>query len=507
MKVIHVLMVAMVLLFVGVECRRPNLAPAVSGPPAGVGVAIQDTSYIFTVAASDENGDSVCCRVDWGDGDTSAWCNPVPSDSPVCFAHAWDSAGAFETRTQAKDARGAMSAWSDPAIVAVRDSHPQLWHIGSTQGFCNLLILDDGVEDVIYAFEEGSVRAYAFHGDGSVKYIGHSVDTLNGGGFSTSPVYCAATDHIIIGNDEGELYAFTRDLRIALHWPGNSNGQTFDHRDWGTPAVRGNRICSVREDDSAWSRHVCSFLDLGEQVALVGLDSLEPYDETSQPPAIDADGNVIVVSDVGYVYKFAPDLNTLLWRTYVSDEFLTGPVIGSDGTIYCSASEGDGLYSLDPAGSLGWTANIVCPGWPVLGESLLFVGTDFDSIFALSVTNGEKVWSTSIVGAPSLGASPLLLSNGVVCFYEDQDNGLYGIRQSDGALLWKTKCGPDSWPGRGHDIEEACPASSLARNGDIVVPTPWGLARVQGYAGTTLAATPWPKWQHDLYNSGWAGQP
>ena len=64
MKVIHVLLVAVVLLLGGAECRRSNHAPVVSGPPVGVGIAIQDTSYLFEVAASDENGDRVCCRID-----------------------------------------------------------------------------------------------------------------------------------------------------------------------------------------------------------------------------------------------------------------------------------------------------------------------------------------------------------------------------------------------------------------------------------------------------------
>ena len=507
MKVIHVLLVAVVLLLGGAECRRSNHAPVVSGPPVGVGIAIQDTSYLFEVAASDENGDRVCCRIDWGDGDTSAWSNLVPSDSPVSFAHSWDSAGAFETRNQARDVQGAMSAWSDPAVVAVRDSHPQLWHVSSYQGFCNPLVLSDGVEDVIYECEEGGVWVYAFNGDGSVRYVGHSVDTLNGDGFSTSPVYCAATDHIIIGNYEGELYAFTRDLRIAWHWPGNSNGQNFDHLDWGTPVVRGNRIYSVRDDGWGSYRYVCCFQDLGEQVALAGLDSLAPDDETDQPPAIDADGNIIVASYEGYVYKFAPDLNSLLWRTYVSDDLLTSPVIGSDGAIYCSASGAEGLYVLDPDGSLGWTADVECPGQPVIGESLLFIGGDPSTVYAFSLADGEKVWSASFGVGPDFLATPVLLSNGVVCFLEDNDDDLYGIRQSDGALLWKTKCGPDSWTRRGRDLEESYGGPGLARNGDIVVPTSWGLVRVQGYAGTTLAATPWPKWQHDLYNSGWAGQP
>jgi outer membrane protein assembly factor BamB len=496
--------VALVLGVVG--CRRPNHAPAVAGPPAGVGVAIQDTNYQFTVSASDEDGDSVCCRVDWGDGDTSAWCSFVLSDSVVSFAHAWDTAGLFATRAQARDARGGVSEWSAPAVVAVRDSHPELWHFDNSQGLRTPLVLNEGTEDIIYSCEDGD-RVYALNGDGTVRHVARSVDTIEGGAFSTSPAYCAATRHIIVGNDEGELYAFTRELELAWHWPGNTSGRTFDRRDWGTPVVEGNSIYAVREDRSSWQRYVCCFLDLGEQVALVGLDSLYPEDETDQPPAIDSDGNVILASFEGYVYKFAPRIDRLLWRTFVSEDILTGPVVGSDGMIYCSAYMGEYLYAIEPCGSVRWNTRVETPGWPAIGESLLFTGSDLPAVFALSLDDGDVVWSTQFEGGLSPLATPLVLSNGVVCFSDDCYDVICGVRQSDGALLWTTSCKPDSWPGRARDLEEVSAAPSLCQNGDVLVPTSRGLSRVQGHAGTTLGATPWPKWQHDLHNSGWVGQP
>lgn len=498
---------AMVLLLTA-SCRKlPNDPPKKPKPPTGIAAAKADTVYEFTAATCDPDGDSVCMRVDWGNGDTSEWSNFTPSDSPVVFSHAWDSAGWFSIRTQARDVRGLNSEWSNPATVIVSGIHPLLWSRGSEDGDpCSPMVLTSGTDDLIYVgFCSDSVKALS--GDGTVRYAATSVDPSYNGEFITMPVYCPQTGHIIMGNDEGELYAFTQNLELAWHWPGNCNGEMFDDREWGMPAVYGNRIYVMHEDADYMYGMVCCILDLGDEALLVGAYTLPGDDECFQPPVIDADGNVLVQSDNGILYKFSPDLDSMLLELYLGRQCTCyPPVIGGDGTIYWGSLDDWGLHALEPDGSEKWVADIDHPSLPVVGESLLFLGTEDGDVVAVRAKSGYVKWRLTAGGPRSeFLSSPLLCSNGTL--YINDDYFLYCLNQTDGLLLWTTEL-PD-WPARsGRGKEDESPASpSIAPNGDIIVPTYAWMSRVTGYPGTTLANAPWPKYQRDLFNTGCAAGP
>jgi hypothetical protein len=98
---------------------RENHAPKAPSVPSGPTAVAEDSLASFSSLATDPDGDSVCIRFDWGDGDTSNWSRYVGSGTSVSDTHRWSSADTYEVRAQAKDAHGVSSGWSGPHAVSV----------------------------------------------------------------------------------------------------------------------------------------------------------------------------------------------------------------------------------------------------------------------------------------------------------------------------------------------------------------------------------------------------
>jgi hypothetical protein len=97
----------------------PNQPPSTPLKPSGP-VSIQvGTSYEYTDAAIDPDGDQVRLRFDWGDGSLSNWTGFVGSNTSVTVSHAWGNVSTSVIRVIAQDAAGLNSSWSDPLNVTV----------------------------------------------------------------------------------------------------------------------------------------------------------------------------------------------------------------------------------------------------------------------------------------------------------------------------------------------------------------------------------------------------
>ena len=71
----------------------------------------------FTASATNNTGDGISYRFDWGDGATSPWTNATVS-------HAWNAATTFIIRAQARcqTLTNAVSVWSDAATLAITNT-------------------------------------------------------------------------------------------------------------------------------------------------------------------------------------------------------------------------------------------------------------------------------------------------------------------------------------------------------------------------------------------------
>jgi hypothetical protein len=109
-------------LLLALVCKKApgNKAPATPAPPSGVASGGFNTSYEFSATTTDPEGDSVCLRFSWGDGDTSAWCAWVASGETSTMAHAWTDSDTYMVTAQAKDWSGLTSDWSQAHAVIIQ---------------------------------------------------------------------------------------------------------------------------------------------------------------------------------------------------------------------------------------------------------------------------------------------------------------------------------------------------------------------------------------------------
>jgi hypothetical protein len=111
-----VLTCLILLLLAASGCKSPGPEEPVF---AGPGWADVGEEREFVVSATDPDGDEVCFRFDWGNGDTSDWTVFVLSGVRVTVRHFWLEPGSFDVRAQAKDGTGSVSSWSDAVRVNV----------------------------------------------------------------------------------------------------------------------------------------------------------------------------------------------------------------------------------------------------------------------------------------------------------------------------------------------------------------------------------------------------
>ncbi len=97
----------------GSEPGAPERPSKPSGPSSGT----PGNSYTYTTSTTDNEGDEIFYKFDWGDGTDSGWKGPYPSGQTVSQSKTWNSRGTFSVRVQAKDTDDHKSKWSVPLNV------------------------------------------------------------------------------------------------------------------------------------------------------------------------------------------------------------------------------------------------------------------------------------------------------------------------------------------------------------------------------------------------------
>jgi outer membrane protein assembly factor BamB len=367
------------------------------------------------------------------------------------------------------------------------------------------LVAGDGMEEVVlsscwddYKFysiaaDLGTTRDSAMTRWAEYDFVGH-------------PALCAATGHVIVGSEEGELYALTLPgLSRAWRWPDVSSETLEPFSYFGAPGISGNIIYVGGEDGG-----LCKFTDNGASVTPGPVYAVHGA-TVVDAPVIDADGSVYFGTDSGYLTKIDANLTAPIWRAHllrVGEVY--GPIIGSDGTVYCG-TDSSRLYAIDPDGGTRWSAALDGIGArPALGRSALFVGTDFGTIYSFDPVSGAIKWQASLVHGAGFYTTPIVTANGYV-YFQDDENVLYCVNQTDGTLIWTCDCSSYLPSSGGHrpsrtkkpQLTDYDPNPSITAGGDIIVVGWDALFCINGYKDGQLdAGAPWPKWQKDLSNSG-----
>jgi outer membrane protein assembly factor BamB len=418
-----------------------------------------------------------------------------------------EGGGSVEPGTALTDASGlAQTSWTlgpAPGLNALQASAPSL---GSSLTLSATGVPDDGWE---FAPQSSGER---FHSSPAIA--------------SDGIIFIPTTNTSVL--DHGRLYAIRPDGQPLWTDPFPVGGDQ-------TPAIsEEDELVHVGEDEKLYVIDRAS----GTELCRVPLDG---FSATS--PALNGDTAYIATGQLGgtvFAVKISRPCG-VLWefeRPAIGLGFQSPPAVADDGSIYAASWETDSTYSLNPDGSLRWgfQAQEFFLSSPAIAGDILYIGGG-TTFYALDRITGQPRW-TRVLGG-DVNSSPALGSDGKV-FVGADDGRLYGFTSS-GEPVWPPG---NSWdpPNRssaavGSDGNiyfaptdaEIVGVSPL--NGEVVWSYPTGggagssnssspsLAGGRVYIGrgniffaipapaSGLATSSWPKFRHDLRNTGRAGAP
>jgi len=172
----------------------------------------------------------------------------------------------------------------------------------------------------------------------------------------------------------------------------------------------------------------------------------------------------------------------------VGPEFYGGPAISSDGTVYASSDEGY-LYAINPDGSLKWkfkTKGVVWSSPAIAQDGTIYVGSDDNYLYAIN-PDGSLKWKFKT--GNMVVSSPAIAQDGTI-YVGSYDDYLYAINP-DGSLKWKFKTG---------DLVKSSP--TIGPDGTVYFGSDDGYLYAIYDNNGGLADSPWPKFRHDILNTG-----
>jgi outer membrane protein assembly factor BamB len=453
-------------LAVEVVWRRPPDAPTTPSGPYRGGV---DSTYIFSASADHPQHLTVAIRFDWGDGDTSAWSAFVEEKTTVSDSHRWTIPETYQVRAQARDTGNALSGWSGPRDIVVRPRDTmRIWRYQIKEGVSasNYSSPAIGPDGTIYVGSQDDYL-YAVNSDGTLKW------RLQTGGVVRSSPAIGADGTIYVGSYDNRLYAINPDG--TLKWYYMTGGDVPS-----SPAIAADGTIIFGSSDKK-----IYALNPDSTLKWVYLTTGEVYSS----PSIAPDGTIYCGSNDDYVYALTSN-GALKWRFETTRDIEGSPAIGTDGTVYVGSRDGF-LYAINPNGSLKWNflTNSQIYGSPAIApDGTIYFGSSDNLFYALN-PDGSTKWR--YVTGDDVNSSPAISANGTV-YFGSNDNNLYAL-------------GPDGVPvfvyPTDNDIESS---PTIGSDGKIY------FVGYDGYLyqlkGTSpLAGSTWPKFRHDLKNTGRSG--
>jgi outer membrane protein assembly factor BamB len=444
--------------------RPPETPRAPTGPDIGG----EDSSYTFATVAFHADSASVAVRFAWGDGDTSDWSPYVACGESARMSHAWSTPDIWFVAAQARDPFNAPSPWSDLHRILIRPRDTlSKWRLQLAAGEYTSLSSSPaiGPDGTIYVGSPDS-SLYAVNPDGTLKWR-----YLTGGSVRSSPAI-ASDGTVYIGSDDGCLYAI--DPQGARWWSYATGGdvrtspaQAAD----GTIYVGSSDHCVYAISPSGWLKW-----------------RYHTGNDVRSSPAIAADGTVYVGSNDDYLYALNPD-STLRWRFETGGNVSSSPAVGSDGTVYFG-SDDDYLYALNPDGTLRWryeTGGSIESSPVIAGNGTIYVGSLDNYLYAL---NPDSTLEWQYLTGSNVRSCPAVSSRGTIYF---GSGGSLHALNSDGTLKWQHQLGR---------VIRSSP--TIGPDGTVYFTCDDGYLYALKGTGK-LADSAWPKFHHDLRNTGRVG--
>ena len=337
---------------------------------------------------------------------------------------------------------------------------------------------------------------------------------LTGNQVNSSPAI-GSDGTIYVGSNDGKLYAFNSDG--TQKWS-LSLGEAVE----SSPAIGSDGTIYVGVSDvSTWNGKVCAVNPSGSKKWEFLISA-----QVCSSPAIDSAGTVYVGAEDNNLYAINPD-GTQKWAFSTGNIVTGSPAIGSDGTIYVGSSDFY-FYAINMDGTMKWQVNIGQGGTPSIGsDGTIYVNGD-STLYSIN-PNGTIKWSFQNTDYASF-SSPIIGFNGTLYAGTGTFGGkLYAIN-SNGTKKWEFQTGDSvfSVPAISSDgtiyigsFDDKFYAinSDGTKKWEFLIGDPVKSSPTIGSDGTvyigslnnkfyaiygsgTIANTPWPKFRHDLQNTG-----
>jgi outer membrane protein assembly factor BamB len=499
---------------------KPNAPAAIQGVNGG----ILNQYIIFTTTSTDPDGDSIYIKFVYDTTQpsrNSGWIAPaVAGGTYVSDSAKYATAGTYYVVAYAMDTKGAISDPS-PAFQVVIAPIEIGWEFNTVDGdaFLSSPAIDasTGGDTIVYCgCEDGNI--YAFNArTGASK---GSYGSLNGDGFSSSPAISADGQRVYAADAGGWLYCLSAaGLSKLSYYPDTSVWVPGMQPFFSTPAVYNTAVYVGRDDG-----YIYRFDDIAG--TLTYHSSYNTFADISPSPAISSDGSRIVVgNDSGYVYCF-DDTLSLIWKVYSGAPISSSPAISGNTVYYGSDDAILHAVSLTDGSNVGaqFTASDFITSSPIVDAAgNVYFCVDNGTVYCIH--NGALVWDNVLPYGENTSATCCLAPDTTLIINTD-DGSVYALDLATGVARYRIE-----WPEPVFAKHGRNPNHSRARvygkTADLSSSATVGPKNGLFYAGSPnegfyavkvdkpvwtdptnggLPTAPWPKFHHDIENSGLVGR-
>lgn len=475
-----------------------------------------NTRQTFMATAIDPEGDSIAIHFSFFL--PGIWTRFRPSGDTLYADAVWPTPGTKQVWAIAKDKKGSISISSETLNFEVIEegyvkgvfqatTRPDQGELDTVGMQSSPAIASVGGIEKIFIGSEGGQLYCITASDMRREYYKYPdvEEPFDEEPWGNSAAVNLSAGHFYIANDQGEIYCWTLAGQEVWRYP-NAPVNAFTHWSFTDAAFSNGYIYTVNKTrDSLYV-----FSDLSE--TKVGY--FHGHHLTTAP-TVDAQGNVYIGDDSGYVYKLPATGNpmTPIWKHKLIGTISTSAIIDASGTIYVGANvQLNGyLYALNPDSTIKWTYTIgeyiFSP--PVIGtDNNIYFCDNSGRVHAVDASTGILKPGWSLVNLGSSGSSLAFAADGYFYILIEEEH-VFCINSINGTVRWETKLPVAAKKNhQGLKRENLLPSPVIGVDGDIYVAAGMneiGLYRIQGRNSGVPAYTAWPMFRHDRNHSGKAG--
>jgi len=407
-------------------------------------------------------------QIDWGDGDTIDWTEPVKDRIDISRYHTYRTPGQYDFTVRARDSLGRTSVWSNPRGVWVMPEPIQKGIFPSSDPIVASPSLD--LNGNIYFGDEGGSFYSVNPVTGGERWVFKANDAIYGAA-------AIAGAQIYFGSLDSNVYCL--DTTGRKRWSLYLGDEVYC-----TPAIGADGTIYIGTDKGA----LTAITPKGKRKW-----SYKTSDDIAGSPTVGPRGDVYVTADSVYCID-ARGRRRWAFGSPEGEYFFASAVVDENSVVYAGNNDGY-LYCLDTDGRQQWRAPVpdgdeVRPEVTIGPDGSLYFGTDGDYV----IRKTPESTPTVLYEANDIVVSAVAVSaNGTV--FVLPDDGTVVARAANGRLLWTREVATG-----GKEVYYTS-SPTIGPDGTVYVGS-WdgGLYAFRGDG--PAAKTSWPQYRHDAQHTG-----